>query len=228
MTKTKQHTHHWSENVTGPKKLILSLMTSIITYGLLCLVDLKAANRLILSWDIFCFAMLVFSWILFFKTNSDDLCIVVEKQDDGIKVISTIVTIAICFSVFGAVILMFGSDESPRNKILHTIISLSPVLLSWLLLHTMFAIRYAHLYHDHGTLDTGTKVGGIDFPSKENPDYIDFAYFSFVIGMTFQVSDVTISSRTIRRFALMHSLISFVFNTIILALTINTIAGLKD
>lgn len=68
-------------------------------------------------------------------------------------------------------------------------------------------------------------MGGISFPSKEAPDYVDFAYFSFVIGMTFQVSDVQVESRLIRRFVLMHSLISFVFNTIIVALTINTIAG---
>ena len=111
---------------------------------------------------------------------------------------------------------------------MQTVISLSPVLLSWFLLHTIFTIRYAHLYHDHDKLNTGSKVGGIDFPTKEAPDYIDFAYFSFVIGMTFQVSDISVSSRTIRRFVLMHSLVSFVFNTIIVALTINTLAGLKE
>jgi len=90
-----------------------------------------------------------------------------------------------------------------------------------------FHYRYAHLYHDHNKLNTGSNIGGIDFPNKEKSDYIDFAYFYFVIGMTFQVSDVVVSSRVIRRFVLMHSFISFVFNTIIVALTINTIAGLK-
>lgn len=105
------------------------------------------------------------------------------------------------------------------------IITLSPVLLSWILLHTIFTIRYAHLYHDPNSLSTGSNVGGISFPSRKAPDYIDFAYFSFVIGMTFQGSDVQVDSRVIRRFVLLHSLISFVFNTIILALTINTIAG---
>jgi uncharacterized membrane protein len=75
-----------------------------------------------------------------------------------------------------------------------------------------FTIRYAHLYHDHNQLKTGSNVGGIKFPCKEEPDYIDFAYFSFVIGMTFQVSDVQVSSKVIRRFVLLHSLISFAFN----------------
>lgn len=84
------------------------------------------------------------------------------------------------------------------------------------------------MYHDHNKLNTGSEVGGIDFPTNEAPDYLDFAYFSFVIGMTFQVSDITVSSRAIRRFVLMHGLISFIFNTIIVALTINTLAGLKE
>ena len=72
-----------------------------------------------------------------------------------------------------------------------------------------------------------THAEGLKFPEEKAPDYLDFAYFAFVIGMTFQVSDVVVSSPVIRRFVLMHSLISFVFNTIIVALTINTIAGLK-
>ena len=228
MGKIKQHTHNWSQNITGINKLIISLIIAMICYGALYLVDMKLTNSLILSWDMFCVVMLGFSWILFFKTNSDDLCIVVEKQDDGLKVIFAIVIVAVCFSVFGAMILMFSGNESPKNKLLQTVISLSPVLLSWFLLHTIFTIRYAHLYHDHDKLNTGSKVGGIDFPTKEAPDYIDFAYFSFVIGMTFQVSDISVSSRTIRRFVLMHSLVSFVFNTIIVALTINTLAGLKE
>lgn len=188
---------------------------------------MEATNRIILGWDMFCLSMLFFSWILFFTTTSDDLCVVVEKQDDGLKVIFGIVTIAIFFSVFGTVAMMLENNESPENKLLHIMVSLSPVLLSWGLLHTMFTIRYAHLYHDHDRLGTGSKIGGIEFPSKESPDYLDFAYFSFVVGMTFQVSDISISSRAIRRFTLMHSLISFAFNTVIVALTINTIAGLK-
>jgi uncharacterized membrane protein len=70
-------------------------------------------------------------------------------------------------------------------------------------------------------------VGGIKFPGKEEPDYIDFAYFSFVIGMTFQVSDIQVTSKVIRKFVLLHSIISFMFNTIIVALTINSIASFK-
>ena len=227
MTKKNKHTHYWSENFTGFQKLFVSILVSIICSIVFYSLNVSASNNLILGWDIFCVTMLMFSWLLFVKTNSDDLCLVVEKQDDGLKVIFAIVIVAVTFSLFGSIILMSENSEVSKKEILHVIISLSPILLSWFLLHTIFTIRYAHLYHDHNKLGTGSEIGGIDFPTKESPDYIDFAYFSFVIGMTFQVSDISVSSRSIRRFVLMHSLISFVFNTIIVALTINTLAGLK-
>ncbi len=213
---------------SGVKKLVFSILLAIFIYTLLVLLKVDIKSRVILGWDTFCLSLIVLSWILFFTTTNDELCVVVEQQDDGLKVIFMIVLVAICFSLFGTLLLLNSKAESTFNKIFHTAVSLSPIVLSWILLHTIFAIRYAHLYHDHNKLNTGSRIGGIDFPTKEKPDYVDFAYFSFVIGMTFQVSDVVVSSRVIRRFVLMHSLISFVFNTIIVALTINTIAGLKQ
>ncbi|KAF0243336.1 MAG: hypothetical protein FD183_9 [Chitinophagaceae bacterium] len=216
------------KNTSGLKKLIFSISLSVVAYIILLLLKVDVQSRIILGWDTFCLSLIVMSGILFFTTTNDELCAVVEKQDDGLKVIFMIVLVAVCFSLFGTLLLLNSKSESTFNKVFHTIVSLSPVLLSWLLLHTTFAIRYAHLYHDHNKLKTGSNIGGLDFPTKEDPDYLDFAYFSFVIGMTFQVSDVQVNSRVIRRFVLLHSLISFVFNTIIVALTINTIAGLKQ
>jgi uncharacterized membrane protein len=222
----KNKKYGWVVNMSGLKKLSLCILFASLICAILFTLKMDVKSRTVLVWDSFCVGMILLNWLLFFSTESEDLCTVVEKQDDGLKVIFIIVLIAIFFSVFGTLLLLNGKGESTFNKIFHTIISLSPVFLSWFLLHTTFTIRYAHLYHDHNKLNTGSNVGGIDFPQKEQPDYIDFAYFSFVIGMTFQVSDVVVSSRVIRRFVLMHSLISFVFNTIIVALTINTIAGL--
>lgn len=216
------------KNVTGTKKVLFCVVLSAVVYSILFLLKVDPKSRIILGWDAFCLGMIWLSWMLFFSTKPNELCHIVEKQDDGLKVIFMIVLVAVCLSLFGTLLLLTTKGESTFNKVFHTIVSISPVLLSWILLHTTFTIRYAHLYHDHNKLNTGSNVGGIDFPSKEQPDYMDFAYFSFVIGMTFQVSDVVVSSRVIRRFVLMHSLISFVFNTIIVALTINTIAGLKQ
>jgi uncharacterized membrane protein len=88
----------------------------------------------------------------------------------------------------------------------------------------MFTLRYAHYYYGEG--DGAKAVGGLEFPNDDAPDYLDFAYFSFVIGMTAQVSDVAISSKSLRTLALVHGILSFCFNTVILALTINTVSGL--
>ena len=224
----KRTKHGLLKNISGIKKLLFCIALSVAVYIILMFLKVDIRSRIILGWDTFCLLMILFSWMLFFSTTPDELCAVVDEQDDGLKIIFMIVLVGVCLSLFGALLLLNSKGESTFNKAFHTIISLSPVFFSWILLHTTFAIRYAHLYHDHNKLNTGSNVGGIGFPTKQDPDYIDFAYFSFVIGMTFQVSDIQINSRVIRRFVLMHSLISFVFNTIIIALTINTIAGLKQ
>jgi uncharacterized membrane protein len=211
---------------SGLKKLLFSTVLAVGSFAVLSATPLPVTTRLILAWDVLCITMLAFSWVLFARTNEDELSSVVEAQDDGLKAIFTIVLVAVCFSFLGAILLLGGEKAEGGNKILQALVSLSPVILSWTLLHTIFTMRYAHLYHDKNQLKTGTTAGGVEFPGKDKPDYLDFAYFSFVIGMTFQVSDVQISSRVIRRFVLFHSIISFVFNTIIVALTINAIAGL--
>jgi uncharacterized membrane protein len=106
-------------------------------------------------------------------------------------------------------------------------LSAAAILLSWMLVHTLFTLRYAHHYYaDAHTKAEGQTVGGLLFPGDENPDFLDFAYFSFIIGMTCQVSDVQISSRAIRRLALVHGFITFGFNTAIVAMLVNIVAGL--
>ena len=219
--------HHWIEKITGFKRLAISLLFSIIVYSALLAFKIDGNSRIILSWDGFCITALVFSWILFFTTKAIELCHIVEKQDENLKTIFSIVLIAVVLSLIGTLALINEKNDTTNDKLFHAIISLSPIVFSWLLLHTTFTIRYAHLYHDHNHLNTGSKIGGIEFPGKTKPDYLDFAYFSFVIGMTFQVSDVVITSQVIRRFVLMHSLISFVFNTVIVALTISAISNIK-
>jgi uncharacterized membrane protein len=212
---------------TGIQKLALCFLFAALVFTSLMIFDIDIVERVILAWDTFCLSMILLSWMLFFRTDGQELSDVVEEQDEGLKAIFLVVLTGVCFSLFGTLLLLTNLDSKNCNRLFYTAVSLSPVMFSWALLHTVFTTRYAHLYHDHNRLDTGTDIGGIAFPGKEAPDYLDFAYFSFVIGMTFQVSDVVIQSKVIRRFVLMHSIISFVFNTIIVALTINSIAGLS-
>ena len=109
----------------------------------------------------------------------------------------------------------------------HLLLGLATVVLSWSLLHTVFGLRYAHaFYGDSDQPGESLHAGGLVFPGQRKPDYFDFAYYSFVVGMTCQVSDVQITSYRMRRLTLLHSVLAFGFNTIILALLINTVSSL--
>ncbi|MGY0037123.1 DUF1345 domain-containing protein [Pedobacter sp. NJ-S-72] len=170
-------------------------------------------------------------------------------QDNNRTLIFIFVLVAALISLFVVILLLKSTQQLTGNALtLHIILSITAVMCAWALVHTIFVFRYAHLYYETKgktsvksvsgeanteKLVTDTKDNvqpkykeGLEFPEEKTPDYLDFTYFSFVIGMTFQVSDVEISSKRIRRLALMHSLVSFAFNTVIVALSINIISGL--
>ncbi|WP_254775374.1 DUF1345 domain-containing protein [Pseudoxanthomonas sp. GM95] len=143
---------------------------------------------------------------------------VAQRQDAGRWAIlwSTIGLTAILMLALGTE-LMAGKSGGLAS----IAIAGSSIVLSWLFMNLMFALHYAHGFYG----DYGQEHRGLDFPGKAPPDYWDFAYFSIVIGMTFQVSDVQITSRTLRRLALMHSVIAFFFNMFVIAVTVNILAG---
>lgn len=161
--------------------------------------------------------------------HPQEITIIAKNQDFSRWLIFLIILVASVVSLI-AIVLLLRALPTPGQKgyYYHIALFLSSVTCSWVLIHTIFTIRYAHLFYTSKKEDAVEKEhrGGLDFPNEKRPDYLDFAYFSFVIGMTFQVSDVTISSANIRRLVLLHGLISFVFNTTIVALIINIIAGL--
>lgn len=132
---------------------------------------------------------------------------------DGLLVVIIIASLA---SVAFVLIPAASADGLERGIL--AALALVSIALSWTLLHTLFTLRYARLYYQQG--------GGIDFNQKQDPRYSDFAYLSFTLGMTFQVSDTNISDHLIRATVLRHTLLSFVFGTVILATTINLVAGL--
>ena len=203
------------------QKLMFCLTMAIVMFIVLSLTGSDKIINILYSWDLFCLSMISINWIIFFTTTKDHLYQMAKNQDESITVIFIIVVVTVCFSLLGTVILIINKDINSL------IVALLGVGFSWLLLHTIFTIRYAHLFYDFSDKNSSTHSGGLDFPKEKEPDYIDFAYFSFVIGMTFQVSDVQVTSRKIRRLVLIHGLISFVFNAIIVALTISILANLK-
>ncbi|TMR25927.1 DUF1345 domain-containing protein [Nonomuraea zeae] len=126
-----------------------------------------------------------------------------------------IVLVAVCGLVSIVVLLIRGHSSSHAAAAA----ALGGVFMSWASLHLMYATRYAHLYYE-------TSSGGIDFNSSDEPTYRDFFYFSYNLGMTYQVSDTSVSSQTIRRVVLRHTLLSYVFGTVVLATTINLVVGI--
>ena len=187
---------------------------------------LAATTRGILAWDIGSAAFLILSALLFLDEPLARIQSDAEAQQEGEWTVFWI-TIGGAIASFAALALEFsGAKDQPaaqRNLLIAVVAA--TLLLSWLVTHTLFALRYAHEYYEPGSDKTGI-TAGLAFPSEDRPDYWDFLYFALVLGMTFQVSDVQITSRKFRRLAMVHGLISFLFNTVIVALTVNIVAGL--
>lgn len=150
-----------------------------------------------------------------------------RRFDEGEAII---LVVTLCAALFGlvAVVAELGVAKPDNQHVLipHIILAAGSLVLSWTLTHTLFALRYAHQYYSDAPEPGTSDAAGLQFPGTAQPDYWDFMYFSFVVGMTCQTSDVNIANRGARRLALVHGALSFLFNTVILALAINLGASL--
>lgn len=182
-------------------------------------------TRAIVGWDAGALAFVALALHLFATSPPAQMAAEAEAQEDGEWTIFSVTLLGTVFS-FAALSGEFaGLNSTPHaERGLRIALVAATLILSWLLTHFVFAFRYAHEWYDLD--ERGRTKGGLDFPSDDQPDYIDFLYFSVVIGMTFQVSDVQITARRLRRLALLHGLLSFLFNTVIVALTVNIAAGM--
>lgn len=133
-----------------------------------------------------------------------------------IVVISTLLALVVMAAISGELAAARGGDHMAMVKLLVTLV------LAWLFANSVYALHYAHVYY-FGSGEAGEQRGGIEFPGTHSPDYSDFAYFAFTLGMTFQTSDVAISAPSVRRLVLVQSLASFVFNIGVIAFTINAL-----
>jgi uncharacterized membrane protein len=189
---------------------------------------MEGMTRVMIGWDVFSICMIIISGVIFSTMRPRQIRVLAKQEDAGRIVVFFIVLAAILGSLMGVLLLLQNKDPWLLGKGIESFIYLSGVSCSWFLLHTMFAYRYAVLYYGEHPLDPDAHTVGLQIPNELWPDYLDFCYFSFVIGMTFQVSDIEISSRMIRRVALVHGLLSFLFNTVIVALTINVVVDLRS
>ena len=210
-------------------KLLFCIVAAAILFFSIAPLQFKFVTQLLIAWDAFCLLLLLFHWLSFITTPTSEIRKNAGIEDESRLVIFFIILITVIASLFSVVLLITTKAENPIEKTWDIPVAFFGMVLSWFLLHTVFTVRYAHIYYGNHRSKKETPNEGIDFPkSSENfkPDFIDFAYFSFVLGMTFQVSDVQITSHRIRKLALVHGLVSFGFNMVIVALTINVIANL--
>lgn len=180
------------------------------------------AVHVVAGWDAAGLVMLCLAWWLILTADADEMRQRAAVVDPGRRAVSLTVIAGCVFSLFAAAVVMRGAEHlTPTTTALALLSTLcmTAVIIAWLLMHTAYTLRYAHLYY----CDDDNGIGGLEFPGHDRPDALDFAYFAFTLGMCFQVSDVTITSRPIRRTALGHALLSFLFNSAILALALNLV-----
>jgi uncharacterized membrane protein len=203
--------------VYGRPRTFISILIGVVAFFLLP-GSLRLVTRLLVAWDIFvtCYLVLVFTMVL--RSGVRHVRHNAALQDDG-RFLILLVTALGAFASIAAIVFELGaSNRSVPGLALATV----TIALSWAAVHTAFSLHYAHEFY------RGDKPGGLQFPSGDqhaDADYWDFIYFSFVIGMTAQVSDVGITDKIIRRTATVHGIISFVFNTALVALMVNIAAS---
>jgi uncharacterized membrane protein len=183
-----------------------------------------AVTRSLLGWNVGVWLFLLLIGLMMVRADHDHLRRSAIAQAEGAAAVLALVIVAATASIV-AIVIELAAVKAPgaRNALPHVLFALTTIIGSWLLLPTLFALNYASLYYHtaHG--------GGLKYPEPDEtfkPDYADFLYFSFTIAVASQTADVSITSRPMRRLVLLQSVLSFVFNTTILAFTINIAAGL--
>jgi uncharacterized membrane protein len=176
----------------------------------------------LVSWDTFALVLLALSWGGVRNSDAKATRARAGSEDPGRTLVYAIVVLTSSVSLLGATLLVRDPHAlAPGLAGAAAALCLVTVALAWTMTHVAFTFRYAHLYYR----EDAEGVGGLDFPGDQPPMYFDFAYFAFTIGMCFQVSDVCITSHQIRRAVLLHSTISFAYNSIILAFVLNLVFG---
>ena len=208
-------------------RMAISLCLSALAFLLVTRVRDGDLMTWVIAWDVFAFSYCVTSWIVFFTRSIGQIKQKATKEDGSKTFVIGITLLASFASMIMVLMLMLSDAANAESRLLYSLTAVFGMMLSWAMVHTTLAFHYAHIYYDDDETGTRKNAEGLEFPGEKNPDYLDFAYFSFVIGMTFQVSDVQITNKILRRLVLLHGLLSFLLNTFVVALTINLIAGLR-
>jgi uncharacterized membrane protein len=176
----------------------------------------------LIGWDVAAVVYLAWVWLKIARLDEKETARLAEREDPTRTTADVLVLSAATASLIavGAILARVGALDTTA-ELMRFLLGLASVVLSWAVVHTVYTLRYARLYYEGDD-------GGVDFNEREPPCYSDFAYLAFTIGMTFQVSDTDLQTKQLRRLALGHALLSFVFATGILATTVNLVASLSS
>lgn len=214
---------HLSET-TGPQRLMYGLAAGLATAAVP--ISMGWQFRGLLGWCVGIVVYLLLAWWLCVGFDAKRTRSRAQAQDEPGVVLLLVLLLATAACVAAITVLMQQSrDLSGSSRALHLGLAVFALAVSWLFIQTIFTFHYAHLYYHEEKLNEPDGPG-LQFPGGQDPDYFDFLYYSFVVGITSQVSDVQVTSREMRRLTMVHGVLSFGFNMLILALSINVVAGL--
>ncbi|WP_213957019.1 MULTISPECIES: DUF1345 domain-containing protein [unclassified Variovorax] len=209
---------------TGPQRLIYGGAVGVVV-GLIPWPLLNGMGRGLLGWSVGVAVYLCLAWWLAHTFDAEQTRQRAQEMDQPNLVLLVIMLTAVTVSMVAiAMLLQQVKLLAGPVRAAHILLALVALALSWLMIHTVYAFHYAHSYYLQ-KMSRAKDDHGLDFPGTAPPDYADFVYYSYVIGMTSQVSDVQINSAEMRRITLIHSVLSFGFNMLVLALSINVVAG---
>ena len=214
---------HFSET-TGPQRLVYGLVTALAVAAVPLPVGWEF--RALLAWCVGLMVYLSLAWWLCLAFDAKRTRERAQAQDEPSVVLVLVLLLANAACVVAVMMLMQQSRNlSGFDQALHISLSAAALAASWFFIQTIFAFHYAHRYYFEEK--QGEPDGpGLKFPGGLDPDYFDFLYYAHVVGMTSQVADVQVTSREMRHITLIHSVLAFGFNMLILALSINVVAGL--
>ena len=209
--------------VRARPRLVMSGIAGVLAFALLP-PEYAASTRALVTWDAGAGLYLGLAWVMMARASVEHMRWRARIQDDGAAVV-LFLTVAAAVASLAAIVLELTGLKSgtAMRQGLHLALAAATFMASWLLVHTSFALHYAHAYYVSLGRDGAAPL---EFPRQDAPIYMDFMYFSMVIGMTSQTADVALASTRMRRLVMAHGIIAFVFNTTLLALTINIAASL--
>jgi uncharacterized membrane protein len=203
------------------RRLVVASVAGVVTIVAASLLGADWAVSVSLGWC--ALALVVLAWTWGTIANKDSAATMKHARAEDFSRATgdlTLLSASVATLIAVGYTLMEAGDATGWTKALLITLALATVVLAWLTVHTLYAVRYGDIYYG------GETIGGINFNEQDPPDYHDFAYLAITIGMTFQVSDTDLSEKILRRTALRHALLSYLFGAVIGAVTINVVASL--